>query len=262
MMIACITGAGSGIGSAIALHLAGLGYQVVATDISFDAASSTVREIVAGGGNANAHALDVADESHWLQLMESFRAAGSDLKVLVNNAGICIGKPITEMSLESWKRQLAVNLDGTFLGMKHGIPAIAAAGGGSIVNIASVAGIRGIPGLAGYCASKAGIIHASKSAALECAAARNNVRINLVLPGAIETPLWAKIGHDGLLPGSTAARDAAMVGQRTDAIEATPLGFPGAPEDIAEITGFLVSERARFITGAEFVVDGGASAGT
>ena len=85
------------------------------------------------------------------------------LRILVNNAGLCINRALTEMTLESWRRQMAVNLDGTFLGMKHGIPLIASFGGGSIVNIASVAGIRGIPGLGGYCASKAGIICSRQS---------------------------------------------------------------------------------------------------
>ncbi len=119
-----------------------------------------------------------------------------------------------------------------------------------------------LPGLGGYCASKAGIIYLGKAAALECAALQNNIRINTVLPGAIETPIWAKLGNDGNLPASDAVREAAMQAQRAGAASATPLGFHGAPSDIANMVAFLISDEARFITGAEFIVDGGASAGT
>jgi NAD(P)-dependent dehydrogenase (short-subunit alcohol dehydrogenase family) len=250
--VACVTGGASGIGRAIASELAGNGYEVIVADIA--PADS--------GGGVVSEQHDVASEQSWIDLMRKIGTAFGGLHVLINNAGLCINRALTEMTLESWRRQMAVNLDGTFLGLKHAIPLMASCGGGSIVNIASVAGIRGIPGLAGYCASKAGIIGMTKSAALECAAQQNNVRINAVLPGAIETPIWAKLGNDGNLPTSDAAYEAAMQAQRAGAIAATPIGFPGAPRDIARMVAFLVSDGARFITGAEFIVDGGASAGT
>jgi NAD(P)-dependent dehydrogenase (short-subunit alcohol dehydrogenase family) len=250
--VACVTGGASGIGQSIAAQLAESGHRVIVADIAPGSSSSDV-----------VHARhDVADERSWIDLIGKIRAQFGALHVLVNNAGLCINRAIIEMPFETWRRQMAVNLDGTFLGMKHAIPFIAASGGGSIVNVASVAGIRAIPGLAGYCASKAGIIYLGRSAALECAAQRNNIRINTVLPGAIETPIWAKLGNDGELPASAAAREAAMQAQRAAAAAATPLGVPGAPSDIAQMVAFLVSDAARFITGAEFVVDGGAAAGT
>ncbi len=250
--VACVTGGASGIGQAIATQLAERGCQVIVADIAPGDSSSDIVRVP--------H--DVADEQSWIDLMTRIGTEFGGLRVLVNNAGLCISRALTEMTLESWRRQMAVNLDGTFLGMKHGIPLIASSGGGSIVNIASVAGIRGIPGLAGYCASKAGIIYLGKAAALECAAQQNNIRINTVLPGAIETPIWAKLGNDGNLPASEGAREAAMRAQRAGAASATPIGFHGAPTDIAKMVAFLVSDEARFITGAEFIVDGGASAGT
>jgi NAD(P)-dependent dehydrogenase (short-subunit alcohol dehydrogenase family) len=250
--VACITGGASGIGQAIASLMVDRGHRVIVADIAPGESNSDVV--------CAPH--DVGDEQSWIDLMNKISTEFGGLHVLVNNAGLCINRATTEMTLQSWRRQMTVNLDGTFLGMKHGIPLIASSGGGAIVNIASVAGIRGIPGLGGYCASKAGIIYLGKSAALECAAQRNNIRINTVLPGAIETPIWAKLGNDGDLPASDAAREAATQAQRTAATAATPIGFPGAPLDIAKMVAFLVSDEARFITGAEFIVDGGASAGT
>jgi NAD(P)-dependent dehydrogenase (short-subunit alcohol dehydrogenase family) len=139
---------------------------------------------------------------------------------------------------------------------------MAATGSGSIINMSSVAGLKGIAGLAGYCASKAGVRMFTKSLALECAAAKNNVRANSVHPGAIETPIWVKMAYGGDLPTADVLRNSnAMEDARAASEAATPIGHAGMPEDIAAGVVYLASDDARFVTGTELVIDGGVMAG-
>ena len=260
--IALVTGAASGIGRGCALALAGEGARVVAADVDAKGGHQTCVLIREAGGHAHFLRLDVTDEENWLQAYSEIPQKFGGLHVLVNNAGICIATPLLDMSLETWRRQMAVNLDGVFLGMRHGIPLIASSGGGSIINISSVAGLKGIAGIAGYCASKGGVRLLSKSAALECAQAKNRVRVNSVHPGAIETPIWIKMAHGGELPASTDRRNSDVMEEaRAASIAATPLGFPGEPSDIAAGIVFLASDESRFVTGTELVIDGGVMAG-
>ena len=201
---------------------------------------------------------EVAD---WNRVMGSVKAAGRGLHILVNNAALCIHSPLSEMSLATWRRQNAVNLDSVFLGTRAALEPMTRSGGGSIVNISSVAGLKGIAGLSGYCASKGGVRLFTKAVALECAAARNGIRVNSIHPGSIETPIWVKMQHGGDLPPGTNSTEQAMAETRAVAAAATPLGFSGSPEDIAEGVIYLCSDAARFVTGSELVIDGGVFAG-
>jgi NAD(P)-dependent dehydrogenase (short-subunit alcohol dehydrogenase family) len=260
--VALVTGAASGIGRACALALAREGASVVAADVDTDGARETCRIIQARGGAASTQDLDVTDEPGWTSVIATVRAAGLGLHILVNNAALCIRAPVLEMSLEAWKRQTAVNLDGVFLGVRAALPLMTQSGGGSIVNLSSVAGLKGVPGLSGYCATKGGVRLFTKAVALECAQARNGVRVNSVHPGSIETPIWVKMAHDGRMPDIGAdAVERTLQEIRAVSAQVTPLGFSGEPEDVAEAVLYLCSDAARFVTGAELVVDGGVYAG-
>jgi len=260
--VALVTGAGSGIGRGCAEALAAEGARVFAADVDERGARETCAAIAAAGGAAQPLALDVCDEATWAAAIARVRADTGALHVLVNNAGICIAAPLLELSYASWRRQLAVNLDGVFLGTKAALPLMAASGGGSIVNVSSVAGLQGVPGLSGYCATKGGVRLFTKAVALECAQARNGVRVNSIHPGGIETPLWAKMASDGLAPpAGDPSIPARMEGARAASLAATPLGIVGGPADIAAGVVYLASDEARFVTGAELVIDGGAHAG-
>jgi NAD(P)-dependent dehydrogenase (short-subunit alcohol dehydrogenase family) len=175
------------------------------------------------------------------------------INVLLNNAGIGRDAPITEMPFETWRLQVSVNLEGMFLGMKHAIPLIRTAPGGSVVSISSAASIKATPNMSAYCASKAGVRMLTKVAALENARATHAVRVNSVHPGTIETPAWKALGR---VAGQGAERSPDLEAY----VRATlPLGIVGQPSDIANAVLFLVSDESRFITGAELFVDGGRS---
>ncbi|MBM4385478.1 MAG: glucose 1-dehydrogenase [Deltaproteobacteria bacterium] len=260
--VALVTGAASGIGLACARALAGEGARVFVADVDERGARDACATIAAAGAAASALALDVTDETAWTAAIARVRAEARALHVLVNNAGICIAAPLLELSYASWRRQLAVNLDGVFLGTKAALPLMVASGGGSIINVSSVAGLQGAPGLTGYCATKGGVRLFTKAVALECAQARNGVRVNSVHPGGIETPLWAKMASDGLAPpAGDPVIPSRMASTREAALAATPLGVVGTPDDIAAGVVYLASDGARFVTGTELVIDGGAFAG-
>jgi NAD(P)-dependent dehydrogenase (short-subunit alcohol dehydrogenase family) len=155
------------------------------------------------------------------------------------------------MSLADWRRQMAVNVDGVFLSVKYCVPAMRRSGGGSIVMLSSVAGLRGSAGLAGYSATKGAVRLFAKSMALECAQARDGIRVNSVHPGIIDTPIWTK-----LPPGANAQLDPKKIAEAT-----VPLGKAGQAEDIANGILFLASDASSHITGSELVIDGGITAG-
>jgi NAD(P)-dependent dehydrogenase (short-subunit alcohol dehydrogenase family) len=259
--VALVTGAGSGIGRGAALALAAEGASVVATDVDEAGNAETVAQIARAGGKARGLRQDVTDEARWAAVIADIKTNEKGLHILVNNAGIAIAADIFTMELADWRRQTAINIDGVFMGVKHGAPLIAASGGGSVINISSVAGLRGAAGLAGYCATKGAVKLFTKAAALECAQGQMNVRVNSVHPGIIDTAIWQKmpqngmgaIRSDAIVPGANAL-DPVAIGATT------PIGYNGVPADIANGIVFLASDESRYMTGAELVIDGGMTA--
>jgi NAD(P)-dependent dehydrogenase (short-subunit alcohol dehydrogenase family) len=247
---ALVTGGGSGIGRASAARLAAEGAFVLVTDVDDAMGEATVAAIRETGGAGDFLHHDVADESQWEAVVSWLRTERGALHILVNNAGIGVGGSLLTMSLAEWRRQQAINLDGVFLGLKHGIPLMRDSGGGSVINISSVAGLKGSPNLAAYCATKGGVRLLTKGAALECA----GVRVNSVHPGVIDTPIWTKVNPDVFAEGQNAVDVDAM------AALGVPMGIPGKPEDIANGVLFLASDESSYMTGSELVIDGGVTA--
>jgi NAD(P)-dependent dehydrogenase (short-subunit alcohol dehydrogenase family) len=259
--VALVTGGASGIGQACALLLAKEGAAVVITDVQDDAGRDRVAKIKRGGGDAVFLHHDVASEDAWISVIADVKQRFGRLHVLVNNAGIAITGPITEMSLTDWRRQESINLDGVFLGVKHGLPLMRASGGGSIINISSLSGIKGQAGAAGYCATKGGVRLFTKAVAMECAAARDHVRVNSVHPGIIETPIWVGIVAGTAGQASVLSTQPGVNAPDLDALSLmiVPTGEKGLPEDIAAGVLYLASDDSRYVTGSELLIDGGMS---
>lgn len=251
--VALITGGASGIGRACGERLAAEGAVVVLTDIQNELGEQAASEINAAGGAASFLHHDVTNEAEWAAVVASVVEAHGRLDVLVNNAGIGIGGSIIEMSLEDWRRQTAINIDGVFLGMKHCIPPMRDSGGGSIINMSSVAGLKGSARLAGYNATKGAVRLMTKGVALECAQSRWNVRVNSVHPGIIETPIWDTVG------AALVRSDSRRIDLNQMAQVAVPTGVLGRPEDIANGVLYLASDDSSYVTGTELVIDAGLS---
>src|SRR5512135_1563194 len=251
--VALVTGGASGIGRASAQLLAKEGAAVVVTDVQDDQGKDCVAAIKRAGGDAIFLHHDVASEEAWIGIIAEVRSHFGKLNVLVNNAGIAIAGSVLTMTLADWRRQQSINLDGVFLGVKHSLPLMRESGGGSIINISSLAGLKGSPTLAGYCATKGGVRLFTKAVAMECGQARDNVRVNSVHPGVIETPIWL-----GIIPGiGPAGANAPDLDQLSETV--VPIGKKGIPEDIAAGVLYLASDESRYVTGSELVIDGGLS---
>jgi NAD(P)-dependent dehydrogenase (short-subunit alcohol dehydrogenase family) len=246
--VALITGGASGLGAESARRLAREGAKVVLTDLAAEAGQTVADEILAAGGTAAFLAHDVTDEMRWAEVVAWTVERFGRLDVLVNSAGVGGGEPILEATLEGFRRITGINLDGTFLGVRHAAPVMAAAGGGSIVNLSSILGKVGFPGAAAYCASKGGVALFTKAVALELAAA--GVRVNSVHPGFIETPMVVN-----------AFRESASENEMRDLVVSRhAMGRLGVPREIADAVVFLASDESSFMTGSELVIDGGYTA--
>ena len=240
---AIVTGAGSGIGRAIALGYAREGARVLAADLNLDGARQTAAQ--APEGQIVAHRADVTDEaSVQAMVAEAIKQLGR-LDVMVNNAAIQLhGKdgPCHEVSLEVWEQTHAVNLRGPFLGTKHALPPMMAQGGGVVINLASPTAFAGLgAAYTAYATSKGGIVTLTRVVAKDYA--QYGIRCNAIVPGATETPLTDEIFADPEVRGSLTS--------------ATALGRLGRPDDLVGIAIFLASDEAAFATGAHFFVDGG-----
>lgn len=244
--VAVVSGAAHGIGRAIALALAGAGAAVACLDIDGERAEATARAIGDAGGTAAAFRCDVADEAG---VNAAIAAAAQRLgapRVLVNGvATLDVGGPIMETDLASWNNVLAVNLTSAFLMSKAVLPRMIAAGGGSIIHIASQLGSVGAPGRAAYCATKGALIQLAKAMAADLAA--QGVRVNTLSPGAVETRrLEFRYGDLEKARAAIAAKHL--------------LGRLGQPDEIAAAAVFLAADASSFMTGADLLVDGGYNA--
>ena len=243
--IALVTGGASvpGLGSATAQRFAEEGAVVIITDIDGDGAEVVAQGIRSSGGQATAYAHDVTSEADWDRVMAAVIAAHGRVDILVNNAGIAILRTIDVVTSAEWLKQNDVNLNSVFYGTQRAVAAMRAQGqGGSIINMSSVLGHIGVPGCAAYAASKGGIRLFTKTVALETA--RDQIRVNSVHPGSILTNIQIVAQRDNP--------------EQFDILAAAiPMGRLGDPIDIANMNLFLASDESRYITGAEFVVDGG-----
>jgi NAD(P)-dependent dehydrogenase (short-subunit alcohol dehydrogenase family) len=219
----------------------------VLTAIATEAGAEVAQRL---GPRASFKKLDVTDEAGWQAVIAETQAELGGLDILVNNAGIALLKDVESTTLDEWRRVHAVNLDGAFLGCRTAIGAMRQRGGGSIVNVSSVAGMVGHHSLAAYCSSKGGVRLLTKSVALHCARRGYNIRCNSVHPSFAGTAMV-----DAMLEK---ARD--PVKMREALTRAAPLGRLAEPVDVARTILFLASDESAFTTGAEFVVDGGATA--
>jgi NAD(P)-dependent dehydrogenase (short-subunit alcohol dehydrogenase family) len=255
--VALVTGGASGIGEAVSELLAREGASVAVTDVDDLRGPEVVARIKKAGGEAAFLHHDVTSEERWIEVVADVMKRYGRLDVLVSNAGIGIAVPsITEMSLEDWRRQTAINLDGVFLSVKHCLPAMRKTGGGSVIMMSSLAGLRGAASLSGYSATKGGVRLFAKSIAMECATFGDGIRVNSVHPGIIDTPIWGKIPT-----GATGSGQNAPIDPDERAKLATPLGRAGEAAEIAQGVLYLASDASRYVTGTELVIDGGMNAG-
>lgn len=251
--VALVSGAASGLGAATAALLAREGAAVVLADIDAGLAGQVLERIRAAGGVASFVALDVAREEDWVAAMAQVRERHGGLHVAVNCAGINVPRyPPEATPLEDWRKLMAVNLDGVFLGTQHALRLMQETQpvNGSIINISSVMGLVAQGDLGAYVASKGGVRLYSKSVALSCAERGIRVRVNTIHPGFIDTPLVQRAMQRFADPAE---------GRRVyDALQ--PMGHLGEPDDIAYGALYLASDESRFVTGSELVIDGGFTA--
>jgi NAD(P)-dependent dehydrogenase (short-subunit alcohol dehydrogenase family) len=246
--VALITGAGGGQGRAAAVMFAREGARVVAADVNAEGGNETVAMVRKGGGEAEFAAADVSKAVQVEAAVQIAVRKFGALHIMYNNAAVLHRKdgPVTTLDEEIWHHVLDVNLKGVFLGCKYAVPAIAAAGGGSIVNTSSLAGLLGVGNVHAYTAAKGGVISLTRAVAI--AYAKDKVRCNVICPGAVDTPMMAHVLH------SENRR------LREGFERSHPIGRVGTPEDIAAMALYLASDESGWVTGSVFTIDGGNSA--
>ena len=239
--VALISGGARGQGATAAKRIVAEGGKAVIGDILDDEGKALAKEL--GDDGLYAH-LDVTNEDDWRSAVADTEQAFGRLDVLLNNAGILKFGKLEEMTLDEYMQVINVNQVGVFLGMKAAAPAMKRTGGGSIINISSVEGLRGLPRLTAYSASKFAVRGMSKSAAVELG--KHKIRVNSIHPGFIDTPMTRAQGLENI-----------------DVDELFKSGVPmrraGTPDDIVNMVVFLASDESSYCTGAEFIVDGGAT---
>ncbi|MCW5900766.1 MAG: SDR family oxidoreductase [Flavobacteriales bacterium] len=239
--VALVTGAGSGIGEACVIALAREGAKVVLSDIVGEDADRVLKVVQERGGEGTVVRTDVSramDNEHQVKI--ALQAYGR-LDIAVNNAGIGGPPALTgEYPLDGWEQVINTNLNGVFYGMRYQIPAMLRSGGGSIINMGSILGQVGFATASAYVAAKHGVVGLTKNAAMEYAT--QGIRVNVVGPAFIRTPLLTNHMNEDQLAGIAAMH---------------PIGRLGTPEEVAELVVWLASDKASFVTGAYYAVDGG-----
>lgn len=259
--VALVSGAARGLGAEIAEALLQAGARVMLSDVLVEQGEQTVTRLIASHGERAAFVRhDVTREADWIAAVEATVKQFGSLDILINNAGIETAALVAECELEDFQRTMAINVDGVFLGIKHALRAMRPGGasgrGGAIVNLSSVAGLAGMPSLGAYCASKGAVRLLTKAAALEAAKLGYGVRVNSVHPAIIKTDMGANVVNNLVRVGL--APDAASADAFVESLH--PLGY-GLPRDVASAVLYLASPASDWMTGAELVIDGGATAG-
>ena len=234
--VALVTGGARGQGAAHAEALASAGARVITADVRDEDGARTAGSLGERGLPVRYIHLDVTDEHGWSEVISDIEAREGGLDVLVNNAGIVRVTPLTELDMGEWDLVQRVNATSVVLGIKTTAPVMIPRGGGSIVNVASTAAHRGAEGYAAYAASKAAVMAVTRAAALELSP--HGIRVNSISPGGVETPM-----NDDEPPGGTSA--------------SAPLGRRAQPEEISPLVVYLASSASSYVTGADFLIDGG-----
>ena len=241
---ALVTGAASGIGLQTSIRLAEEGARVMMTDINLEEGRQQAEK---PGANATFLKLDITEEEEWISVLDETVKRFDRLDILVNSAGMVLIADVEQITLEDWRKVHAVNLDGTFLGCKHGVRVMKEFGAGSIINLSSVSGMIGGFNLAAYNSSKGAVRMLTKSVALHCARAGYGIRCNSIHPTFIETPMLESMIRDSPDPEKA----------RQTLVRQVPLRRIGKPDDVANMIVYLASDESTFVTGTEMVIDGG-----
>ena len=241
---ALVTGAASGIGLQTSIRLAEEGARVMMTDINLEEGLQQAQNL---GANATFLKLDITEEEEWVSVLDETVKRFDRLDILVNSAGMVLIADVEQITLEDWRKVHAVNLDGTFLGCKHGVRVMKEFGAGSIINLSSVSGMIGGFNLAAYNSSKGAVRMLTKSVALHCARAGYGIRCNSIHPTFIETPMLESMIRDSPDPEKA----------RQTLVRQVPLRRIGKPDDVANMIVYLASDESTFVTGTEMVIDGG-----